>query len=138
MVLKSTVWVPDSSFSDVFFYLSANRGNLRLVQSLPPSQQAPSTRSIAANTTASILVHPLTSDQRGDHETRNAWMGTPWPIFLDGLPAEGEIPLQYPELGLGWSTSPKQEISLEERRKKGAEVEALLANDPEAAPAPKD
>lgn len=34
MVLKSTVWVPDSSFSDVFFYLSANRGNLRLVQSL--------------------------------------------------------------------------------------------------------
>ncbi|KAH8767328.1 dopa 4,5-dioxygenase [Diaporthe sp. PMI_573] len=108
------IWVPDSSFSDVFFYLSANRGNL------------------------SILVHPLTSDQRGDHETRNAWMGTPWPIFLDGLPVEGEIPLQYPELGLGWSTSPTREISLEERRRKGAEVEALLANDPEAAPAPKD
>lgn len=86
----------------------------------------------------SILVHPLTSDQRGDHETRNAWMGTPWPIFLDGLPKEGEIPLQYPELGLGWSTSPKQEISLEERRRKGAEVEALLASDPEAAPAPQD
>lgn len=93
---------------------------------------------MTANTAASILVHPLTSDQRGDHETRNAWMGTPWPIFLDGLPVEGEIPLQYPELGLGWSTSPKQEVSLEERRRKGAEVEALLANDPEAAPAPKD
>ncbi|POS77135.1 dopa 4,5-dioxygenase [Diaporthe helianthi] len=108
------IWVPDSSFSDVFFYLSANRGNL------------------------SILVHPLTADQRGDHETRNAWMGTPWPIFLDGLPTEGEIPLQYPELGLGWSSSPKQEISLEERRRKGAEVEALLANDPEAAPAPRE
>ncbi|KAL1869162.1 hypothetical protein Daus18300_005699 [Diaporthe australafricana] len=108
------IWVPDSSFSDVFFYLSANRGNL------------------------SILVHPLTSDQRGDHETRNAWMGTPWPIFLDGLPVEGDIPLQYPELGLGWSASPKQELSLEERRKRGAEVEALLASDPEAAPAPQN
>lgn len=29
MMLSSAVWVPDSSFSDVFFYLSANRGNLR-------------------------------------------------------------------------------------------------------------
>lgn len=65
-------------------------------------------------------------------------MGTPWPLYLDILPADGPIPLQYPELGLGWSTSPEQEISLEERRKKGAEVEALLAHDPEAAPAPKD
>lgn len=94
-------------------------------------------KNIAADIVVSILVHPLTSDQRGDHETRNAWMGTPWPIFLDGLPVEGEIPLQYPELGLGWSTSPEQEISLEERRRKGAELEALLENDPEAAPAPK-
>lgn len=136
-VFPSTVWVPDSSFSDVFFYLSTNRGNLRSAPS-PLLWKPPSAPRVAANTTSSILVHPLTSDQRGDHETRNAWMGTPWPIFLDGLPTEGEIPLQYPELGLGWSTSPKQEISLEERRKKGAQVEALLANDPEAAPAPKD
>nr|XP_036582017.1 DOPA 4,5-dioxygenase [Colletotrichum truncatum]KAF6790574.1 DOPA 4,5-dioxygenase [Colletotrichum truncatum] len=108
------VWVPDSSFSDVFFYLASNRGNL------------------------SILVHPLTSQQRRDHESSNAWMGTPWPIYLDGLPRDGDIPLQYPELGLGWSTSPEKEVSLEERRRRGAEVEALLANDPEAAPAPKD
>ncbi|WYZ45897.1 hypothetical protein EsH8_IX_000122 [Colletotrichum jinshuiense] len=108
------IWVPDSSFSDVFFYLASNRGNL------------------------SVLVHPLTSSQRRDHESRNAWMGTPWPIYLDALPADGGIPLQYPELGLGWSTSPEKEISLEERLRRGAEVEALLANDPEAAPAPKD
>lgn len=108
------VWVPDSSFSDVFFYLATNRGNL------------------------SILVHPLTNNQRRDHETRNAWIGNPWPLFLDSLPRDGEIPLQYPELGLGWSTSPEQEVSLEERRKRGAEVEALLAGDPEAAPAPED
>ncbi|RDW56404.1 dopa 4,5-dioxygenase [Coleophoma cylindrospora] len=108
------IWVPDSSFSEVFFYLASNRGNL------------------------SVLVHPLTGSQRRDHESRNAWMGTPWPIYLDVLPLSGEIPLQYPELGLGWSRSPDQEISYEERRKRGAEVEALLANDPEAAPAPKD
>ncbi|KAH0429841.1 dopa 4, 5-dioxygenase [Colletotrichum camelliae] len=108
------IWVPDSSFSDVFYYLASNRGNL------------------------SVLVHPLTSKQRRDHESSNAWMGNPWPIYLDSLPRDSEIPLQYPELGLGWSTSPEQEVSLEERRKRGAELEALLANDSEAAPAPKD
>lgn len=80
----------------------------------------------------------MTSDERRDHELRNGWMGTPWNIYLDILPSEGDIPLQYPQLGLGWSTSPEQEISLDERRKRGAEVEALLAEDPEAAPAPKD
>jgi DOPA 4,5-dioxygenase len=86
----------------------------------------------------SVLIHPLTANQRRDHELRNAWMGTPWPIYLDSLPRDGDIPLQYPELGLGWSTSPDQEISYEERRRKGAVVEALLANDSQAAPAPKD
>lgn len=86
----------------------------------------------------SVLIHPLTANQRQDHELRNAWMGTPWPIYLDILPRDGDIPLQYPELGLGWSTSPDQEISYEERRRKGAVVEDLLANDSEAAPAPED
>lgn len=93
---------------------------------------------IIDNLLYSVLVHPLTADQRRDHELRHAWMGTPWVIYLDSLPRDGDIPLQYPELGLGWSTSPTQEISLDERRKRGAEVEALLANDPEAAPAPED
>ena len=66
-------------------------------------------------------------------------MGTPWPIYLDALPLESDqVPLQYPELGLGWSSAPRSEISLEERRRRGAEVEALLAEDPEAAPAPED
>ncbi|KAL7802354.1 DOPA-like domain-containing protein [Trichoderma aethiopicum] len=107
------IWVPDSSFSDVYFYLATNRQNL------------------------SILVHPLTSQQRRDHESRNAWLGTPWPIYLDGLPRESsDVPLQYPQLGLGWSSAAEDEISLDERRKRGARVEALLANDPEAAPAP--
>ncbi|KAL7904772.1 DOPA-like domain-containing protein [Trichoderma velutinum] len=107
------IWVPDTSFSEVFFYLATNRGNL------------------------SILVHPLTSQQRRDHETRNAWLGAPWPIYLDGLPRKSdEVPLQYPELSLGWSAAPEDEISLDERRRRGAKIEALLANDPEAAPAP--
>jgi DOPA 4,5-dioxygenase len=65
-------------------------------------------------------------------------MGTPWPICLGELPLDGDIPLQYPELGLGWSASPDREISLEERRKRGTKIEALLSNDPEAALAPKD
>jgi DOPA 4,5-dioxygenase len=65
-------------------------------------------------------------------------MGTPWPIYLDVLPLDGPVPLQYPELGLGWSRSPEQEVSLDERRRRGAKIEALLAEDPEAAPAPKD
>ncbi|KAK4059172.1 hypothetical protein Trihar35433_11169 [Trichoderma harzianum] len=109
------IWVPDTSFSEVFFYLATNRGNL------------------------SILIHPLTSQQRRDHETRNAWLGTPWPIYLDGLPRKSdEVPLQYPELRLGWSAAPEDEISLDERRRRGAKIEALLANDPEAAPAPVD
>lgn len=85
----------------------------------------------------SVLIHPLTADQRRDHEHRHGWMGTPWPIYLDALPSEGEIPLQYPELGLGWSTAPAEEVSLEDRRRKGAEVERALEGDSEAAPAPK-
>lgn len=92
-----------------------------------------------ADTPCSVLIHPLTSEQRRDHETRNGWLGTPWPIYLDALPRDSDkVPLQYSELGLGWSTVPEDEISLDERRKRGAKVEALLANDPEAAPAPQN
>ncbi|KAH6695880.1 dopa 4,5-dioxygenase [Leptodontidium sp. MPI-SDFR-AT-0119] len=108
------IWVPDSSFSDVYFYLASNRGDL------------------------SVLIHPLTSNQRRDHDARAGWLGKPWPIYLDSLPRDGPVPLQYPELGLGYSAPPKEDLSLEERRRRGAEVEALLASDPEAAPAPED
>nr|XP_031860295.1 uncharacterized protein CI109_004179 [Kwoniella shandongensis]KAA5527367.1 hypothetical protein CI109_004179 [Kwoniella shandongensis] len=74
------IWVPDSSFSDVFFYLAANRGDL-------------------------------------------------------SLPIQSELPLQYPELGLGWSNREK-EPSIAERAAYGKQVEELLSKDPEAAPAP--
>ncbi|KAM3497201.1 hypothetical protein MY10362_009437 [Beauveria mimosiformis] len=85
----------------------------------------------------SVLIHPLTEQERRDHESRNGWLGKPWPIYLDGLPREtDQVPLQYPELRLGWSSAPENEVSLDERRKRGAEIEALLAKDPEAAPAP--
>ncbi|KAK8148372.1 hypothetical protein G3M48_010282 [Beauveria asiatica] len=84
-----------------------------------------------------VLIHPLTEQQRRDHESRNGWLGKPWPIYLDGLPRDSDqVPLQYPELRLGWSSAPENEVSLDERRKRGAEIEALLAKDPEAAPAP--
>ncbi|KAH7408936.1 dopa 4,5-dioxygenase [Cadophora sp. MPI-SDFR-AT-0126] len=107
------IWVPDSSFSDVYFYLASNRGNL------------------------SVLIHPLTSDQRRDHDARAGWLGKPWPIFLDSLPRDGPVPLQYPELGLGYSGT-EEEITFEERRKRGREVERILEGDEEAAPAPSD
>lgn len=135
------VWVPDSSFSDVYFYLASNRGNLRYVAVTSLCFRCLSghhAADIHSPPHDSVLVHPLTADQRRDHELRNGWMGTPWPIYLDSLPSGGAIPLQYPELGLGWSTSPTQEVSLEERRKRGAEVERVLKGDPEAAPAPEE
>ncbi|KHN95727.1 DOPA-like domain protein [Metarhizium album ARSEF 1941] len=149
------IWVPDSSFSQVFFYLATNRGNLRQVslclhhgKALDASgsrrsfnvhtreQNAPC---LYADQSRSVLVHPLTSQQRRDHESRNGWLGKPWPIYLDGLPRDGdEPPLQYPELRLGWSAPPEEDMSLDERRRRGAKLEELLANDPEAAPAPVD
>ncbi|KAL7423603.1 hypothetical protein Q5752_001184 [Cryptotrichosporon argae] len=109
------IWVPDTSFSDVFFYLASNRGDL------------------------SVLVHPLSREQRRDHEFRNAWMGAPWPLYLDGLPDKDDVvQKQYAVLGLGWSTPKDEEVTLDERRKRGARVEELLRQDPQAAPAPSD
>ncbi|KAL2068567.1 hypothetical protein VTL71DRAFT_14904 [Oculimacula yallundae] len=108
------IWVPDTSFSDVYFYLASNRGQL------------------------SILVHPLTSDQRRDHDHRAGWLGKPWSVYLDDLPRAGPVPSQYPELRLGYSAPSKEDLSFEERRRRGAKLEAILSTDPEAAPAPKD
>ncbi|RDB19380.1 DOPA 4,5-dioxygenase [Hypsizygus marmoreus] len=109
------IWVPSETFSSVFSYLCINRGDL------------------------SILVHPLTRDQRAygiDHETRNAWIGPSFPLDLSTLPLRSEdIPLQYPSLKLGYSTTVPQ-FSLEERRKLGDNIERLLHGEKEAARAP--
>lgn len=110
-----------------------------------------------ADGTRSVLVHPLSNEQQRDHEFRNAWMGTPWPLYLEELPTNGEIPLQYPELGeadhvlrfvadrcsngstgLGRSTTTDEEPTFEKRGDRGSAIEKLLAGNPEAAPAPRD
>ncbi|KAI0818651.1 DOPA-like domain-containing protein [Irpex lacteus] len=108
------IWCPSESFASVFSYLSLNRGNL------------------------SILVHPLTREQRADHEIRNAWIGPSFPLDLSTLPLRSdEIPLQYPSLKLGYSSTAPT-LSLEDRKKIGAHVEHILKNEKEAAKAPRD
>ncbi|EGN96367.1 hypothetical protein SERLA73DRAFT_141758 [Serpula lacrymans var. lacrymans S7.3] len=106
------IWVPASSFASVFSYLCLNRGEL------------------------SILVHPLTREERTDHELRRAWIGPSYPLDLSNLRRKtDEVPLQYPSLKLGYSsTSPP--LTLEERRLLGANVERLLRSEKEAARAP--
>ncbi|KAF9464553.1 DOPA-like domain-containing protein [Collybia nuda] len=117
------IWVPAETFSAVFSYLCMNRGQL------------------------SILVHPLTRDQRrydfvllprtpSDHEIRNAWIGPPFPLDLETLPVRSaEVPLQYSTLKLGYSAT-QSPFSLEERRRLGANIEAILSREKEAARAP--
>ncbi|KAF8954968.1 DOPA-like domain-containing protein [Flammula alnicola] len=105
------IWGPSETFASVFSYLCMHRGDL------------------------SILVHPLTREQRKDHEIRNAWIGPSFPLDLSTLPLRSdEIPLQYPSLKLGYSAKPS--LSLEMRLKLGANVEHLLASEKEAARAP--
>lgn len=106
------IWVPPTSFAPVFSYLSQNRGNL------------------------SIFIHPLTKEERKDHEFRNAWMGAPFPLDLSVLPdMMSEVPLQYPSLELGYS-APGPDFTLEERRRIGKNVERILEGEKEAARAP--
>jgi len=84
----------------------------------------------------SILVHPLTREERSDHESRAAWLGPPFPLDLDALPPRSEdIPLQYPSLRLGYSSATLP-FTLEERRKLGDNVERILYGEKDAARAP--
>ncbi|KAI0689031.1 DOPA-like domain-containing protein [Cerioporus squamosus] len=108
------IWCPSESFVAVYSYLCLNRGNL------------------------SVLIHPLTREQRKDHEIRNAWLGPSFPLDLSTLPVRSdEIPLQYSSLKLGYSsTAPK--LTLEERKRIGANVEQILKREKEAAKAPSD
>ncbi|KAF8172084.1 DOPA-like domain-containing protein [Pholiota molesta] len=84
------IWAPSETFASVFSYLCLNRGNL------------------------SILVHPLTRDQRS--RIRNAWLGPSFPLDLSTLPVRSdEIPLQYK---LGYSG--KDPLTIPQRLKKEA------------------
>ncbi|KAJ4475596.1 DOPA-like domain-containing protein [Lentinula aciculospora] len=113
------IWAPAETFSSVFSYLCMNRGNL------------------------SILVHPLTREEVNpylfsDHEFRSAWLGPSFPLDLSTLPLRSdEIPLQYPSLRLGYSSA-SPPMSLDDRRRLGANVENLLKNEKGAARAPSD
>ncbi|EJD06232.1 uncharacterized protein FOMMEDRAFT_77662 [Fomitiporia mediterranea MF3/22] len=108
------IWCPSESFASVFSYLCMNRGDL------------------------SILVHPLTREEVY-HQFRNAWIGPSFPLDLSKLPVLSEdIPLQYPSLGVGYSSTATQP-SLEERKAAGRKVEKTLRKyEPDAAPAPRD
>ncbi|KAJ7272826.1 DOPA-like domain-containing protein [Mycena rebaudengoi] len=107
------IWVPTETFSSVFSYLCMNRGSL------------------------SILVHPLTREERVDHESRSAWIGPSFPLDLTTLSIRTEeIPLQYPSLKVGYSTKVPF-MSLEDRAALGANVEkVLLQKEKDAARAP--
>ncbi|KAI0303325.1 DOPA-like domain-containing protein [Multifurca ochricompacta] len=108
------IWCPSESFAPLFSYLCMNRGDL------------------------SILVHPLTKEERKDHEIRNAWIGPSFPLDLSTLPVKSKkVPLQYPSLRLGYS-SEKRPLSLEMRKRLGKNVERLLQGEKDAAKAPQD
>jgi len=71
-----------------------------------------------------------------DHSARAAWLGQPFPLDLSTLPIrDPEIPLQYASLRLGYSSRQPQ-LSLEDRRKLGSNVENILRNEKEAERAP--
>ncbi|KAI9570778.1 DOPA-like domain-containing protein [Boletus coccyginus] len=106
------IWVPSTSFAPVFSYLCQHRGDL------------------------SILLHPLTREERKDHQMRSAWLGPSYPLDLSRLPVLADhVPLQYPSLKLGYS-APGPDFTLEERRRIGANVERILRGEKEAARAP--
>ncbi|KAJ7633457.1 DOPA-like domain-containing protein [Mycena polygramma] len=114
------IWAPSETFASLFSYLSMNRGTL------------------------SILVHPLTRDERPmlvlislrDHELRGAWIGPPFPLDLSKLPVRSEeLPLQYPSLKVGYS-SKVPFMNLEDRAALGANVEKVLLGEKDAARAP--
>ncbi|KAJ6594629.1 DOPA-like domain-containing protein [Mycena capillaripes] len=106
------IWAPSETFSSVFSYLCMNRGQL------------------------SILVHPLTRDEREDYEHRNAWIGPSFPLDLSKLAIRREeLPLQYPSLKVGYSSKVPY-MNLEDRAALGANVEKVLLKEMDAARAP--
>lgn len=106
------IWCPSESFASVFSYLCINRGEL------------------------SILVHPLTRDERKDHDTRKAWIGPSFPLDLSTLPIKSDtVPLQYPSLKFGYSST-AEPVPLSDRKKIGSHIESILQKEKEAAKAP--
>jgi len=74
------VWVPKEYFWKSFSWFTLNRNDL------------------------SILIHPLTSQEKKDHKERSVWMGTPLPLDIDVLEDKnGDVESQYPDLNLGYN-----------------------------------
>eukprot|EP01120_Amphizonella_sp_Union-15-10_P017005 TRINITY_DN929_c0_g1_i1.p1 TRINITY_DN929_c0_g1~~TRINITY_DN929_c0_g1_i1.p1 ORF type:complete len:170 (+),score=12.90 TRINITY_DN929_c0_g1_i1:70-579(+) len=79
------VWVPFEHYAAALSWFTLNRGEL------------------------TILIHPLTRHEYDDHSCRALWLGPKYRLNLSVfqprvLPA---IPLQYPELRLGYSARTK-------------------------------
>ncbi|KAJ3118148.1 hypothetical protein HDU96_003677 [Phlyctochytrium bullatum] len=80
------VWVPTEYFARVYQWLARHRPQ-----------------------NVSILIHPLSKEQLLDHTDRVAFLGQSMPLYTEALqpPVLDDYPLQYPELGLGYSAPPK-------------------------------
>ncbi|KAJ3194858.1 hypothetical protein HK101_001749 [Irineochytrium annulatum] len=75
------IWCPKEHFSRCYQWLIVNR----------PEE-------------VSIFIHPLSRQEILDHSYRAAFVGPSAPLFLDALSDDLDTPpLQYPELGLGYS-----------------------------------
>ncbi|KAJ2913640.1 hypothetical protein MD484_g6781, partial [Candolleomyces efflorescens] len=83
-----------------------------------------------------LLGFLIAYGERSDHEIRNAWIGPAFPLDLSTLPVRSEeIPLQYPDLKLGYSAA-SSPMTIEQRLKLGEKVETILKGDDQAAHAP--
>ncbi|KAK0462634.1 DOPA-like domain-containing protein, partial [Desarmillaria tabescens] len=106
------IWVPVESFASVFSFIVKNHGKL------------------------SVLIHPLTMDEREDHEHRTAWIGQPFPLDLSWVVERlDSVPLQYPTLKMGYSSTVPP-VTLKQRREDGAKIANLLRKDKLAARPP--
>jgi DOPA 4,5-dioxygenase len=75
------VWCPIEWFAKTYSYVTLNRPN-----------------------NISVLLHPLTKSELTDHTDRAVWFGPQLPLKLTVLSEHlDNIPLQYPELKLGYS-----------------------------------
>ncbi|KAI9226116.1 MAG: DOPA-like domain-containing protein [Piptocephalis tieghemiana] len=74
------VWTPKEEYSRVYDFVTSNRGNL------------------------SVLIHPISSQQRRDHSDRAVWLGRPLNLNFAYIRTDlGRIPLEHSDLGLGYS-----------------------------------
>lgn len=80
IIASYEVWVPKEYFWKAFSWFTLNRNRL------------------------SILIHPLTSEEKKDHDERSVWMGKQLPLDLDMLKDKSEkVESQYPDLNLGYN-----------------------------------